>query len=447
MDITQNLIKINQTPVPGTENQKLSKQLDAPGKSFNQILAMFNFIGQTPQIEGSTPSVNQNQIDQINSSDGMNLKDEDLEELESILAQFLGEIKMFQFITDPEESSNLLTSNKTQISPLLSGEHSIDQITSELTEQLGQWFQKAEGTNEFVSFDMEKVLQKLERLVAELQFKDDQNLFDIENDVVQKIQMMLEEIKLERQYVEKVTDQNTPDINISMNDEENQYVSSNPIQSDLKSFIQEESFSFSENLDELTNSKLQSVIVTNSQSSLDNGVESKTTQSTPQLTIATFVPEVSEFAGRYLRIINGQSGSTVAKFNLFPEHLGHLEVQIVSQEGQVSVQIVTDSSLAKESLESQLQQLRQSLLSQGLQVQKLEIIQQPPTTLDSSQAGLSFSHGESSSSHEQPFYYLERDDSKKQQIDVEEIDRERELVSTTYGRSAPTAASRIDFTA
>jgi hypothetical protein len=441
LDITKNIIKINQTVIPEAGNQKSYKQTEGPGKSFIQILDMFNSTGQTSQINGDLKSIKQIDNDQNIPSEWMNIKDEDFWELESILTQFLGEIKLVKLLPKSEETSSLPLSNQEQSFPELSVNDPTHQIISDdLTIQLADWFQNALGTKDSVS--LESAILKLENLVDELLTTDNQNGLEMEENVLHKLQVIFGEIKFNL----GMSDTNKPIKSIdtlpymleSAQSIKNTFTST----PDLEHTVQE----FSKNLDESTYSKLQTMNVINPQSRLDDIPVEKMTQNTPQLTIAEFVPKVSEFAGRYLRIINGQSGSTEAKFNLFPEHLGHLEVKIVSQDGQVSVQIATDSTLARESLEGQIQQLRLSLQTQGLQVQKLEIIQQLPASLDSSQASLVFSQGGSGSSHEQTSYFLGSESTKKQS-DGDEKDIDRELISITYGGAAPKSASRIDFTA
>jgi hypothetical protein len=232
---------------------------------------------------------------------------------------------------------------------------------------------------------------------------------------------------------------------LEWNKEDNPVVTPVINQTDGEPSLLKESISFSNNLDEFS-SKLDTVSATLSQPKKDTSIDTKTPQNSQNLMLTSFVPEVSKFADRYLRILNGQTGSTEAKFNLFPEHLGHLEVKIVSQDSQVSIQIVTDTSVAKESLEGQLHQLRQSLQTQGLQVQKLEIVQQLPGSFDSSQTGLSFSQGGSSSSQQQPTYNLTREQTKNGS-NGEEQELEREHVPLTYGGVAPKSTTSIDFTA
>src|SRR5690625_1377684 len=61
---------------------------------------------------------------------------------------------------------------------------------------------------------------------------------------------------------------------------------------------------------------------------------------------------------------------------LFPEQLGHLDITIRLHHGQMVAQFVADSLAGKELLESQLYQLRTSLQSQGIQVDRLEVLHQ-----------------------------------------------------------------------
>ncbi|HEY2421091.1 MAG TPA: flagellar hook-length control protein FliK, partial [Neobacillus sp.] len=145
-------------------------------------------------------------------------------------------------------------------------------------------------------------------------------------------------------------------------------------------------------------------------------------------------------------ISGGQSGSTEAKFSLYPEHLGHIEIKITSQQGQIAAQIITDTSMAKDALEGQLQQLRQALQQHGLLVQKLDIVQQIPVSLDWNQGNLSFSQGGSHSSYEQKSSHLAEDEANNQEeTDQQEI--EIETASISYGGAMPKKATNIDFTA
>jgi flagellar hook-length control protein FliK len=187
-------------------------------------------------------------------------------------------------------------------------------------------------------------------------------------------------------------------------------------------------------------------LMVNQQQGPDGSNVSKAISPPPILSVSEFVPEVSEWIGRYSRITNGQPGGAEAKLSLYPEHLGHIEIKITSLHGQLSAQIVTDTLMAKEALEGQLSQLRQALQEHGLLVKKLDIVQQTPVSIDSSQANLSFSQGGTNSSHEQRTFTRAQDVSKNQK-DVDETGKEIETVSITYGGAAHKKVSSIDFTA
>ena len=64
------------------------------------------------------------------------------------------------------------------------------------------------------------------------------------------------------------------------------------------------------------------------------------------------------------------------RVNIFPEHLGHLEILLTSTNGKLAAQIMASTPMAKEALELQLNQLRASLLQQGVAVEKIEVLQQ-----------------------------------------------------------------------
>ncbi|MFD0680149.1 MULTISPECIES: flagellar hook-length control protein FliK [unclassified Paenibacillus] len=68
-------------------------------------------------------------------------------------------------------------------------------------------------------------------------------------------------------------------------------------------------------------------------------------------------------------------GITEAKLSLYPQHLGQVDVKLTIHNGQLIAQFMADSLTGKEMLESQLSQLRATLQSQGIQVDKLEVTQ------------------------------------------------------------------------
>lgn len=64
------------------------------------------------------------------------------------------------------------------------------------------------------------------------------------------------------------------------------------------------------------------------------------------------------------------------RVNIFPEHLGHLEILLTSTNGKLAAQIMASTPMAKEALELQLNQLRATLVQQGVAIEKIEVLQQ-----------------------------------------------------------------------
>lgn len=85
-----------------------------------------------------------------------------------------------------------------------------------------------------------------------------------------------------------------------------------------------------------------------------------------------FAAEMSEMVMKNLKILTG-NGFSEAKITLIPEQLGQVEVKLTMQNGQLVAQFMTDTLAGKEALEGQLNQLRASLQTQGVQVEKLVV--------------------------------------------------------------------------
>lgn len=88
-----------------------------------------------------------------------------------------------------------------------------------------------------------------------------------------------------------------------------------------------------------------------------------------------FVEEMTQLVVKSFTLETKQDGFTEAKLSLYPQNLGQVDVRLTMHNGQLIAQFMADSSLGKEMLESQLSQLRSTLQSQGIQVEKLEVSQ------------------------------------------------------------------------
>ena len=85
-------------------------------------------------------------------------------------------------------------------------------------------------------------------------------------------------------------------------------------------------------------------------------------------------PENLRFAplGERIRLLR-QAGQNQMRLNLQPAELGRVSLQIVQKEQELHLHIFTDTVMAKELLESQIGQLKQSLMQQGLHLQQCQI--------------------------------------------------------------------------
>jgi flagellar hook-length control protein FliK len=71
--------------------------------------------------------------------------------------------------------------------------------------------------------------------------------------------------------------------------------------------------------------------------------------------------------------LNRGTGAMETMIRLFPENLGRVDVRIAALDGVITAQFIANSAAGKETIEQQLHQLRQALVQQGLQVEKLEV--------------------------------------------------------------------------
>lgn len=70
------------------------------------------------------------------------------------------------------------------------------------------------------------------------------------------------------------------------------------------------------------------------------------------------------------------SGMQKLNFKLIPEHLGRLSIEIIQKDGGMVARILTSTSLAKDTLESQIHALKQAFTGQNIQLEKIEITEQ-----------------------------------------------------------------------
>ncbi|GAX90527.1 flagellar hook-length control protein FliK [Effusibacillus lacus] len=104
-----------------------------------------------------------------------------------------------------------------------------------------------------------------------------------------------------------------------------------------------------------------------------------TTSNDPKnVTRDTMTPEQfkTDFSGLIVKqaSVLERGGTHEMRITLMPEGLGEVQVRIVEQSGQLTVQLSADTQYARNLLDSGMGMLRQQLESQGLQVNRTEVV-------------------------------------------------------------------------
>jgi hypothetical protein len=138
--------------------------------------------------------------------------------------------------------------------------------------------------------------------------------------------------------------------------------------------------------------------------------------------------------------ITKMDGVSQAKLSLFPEQMGQLDVRISIQQGQVTAQFIVETAVAREMLESNLTGLRNILVQQGLQVDKLDVF----LADESAGAFNQEQPKEGSQSQQQRHNRQVLDQSSNMHIPNEEIQSDS---IQAYGYLPTSSFKNIDFTA
>ncbi|MDF2557339.1 MAG: flagellar hook-length control protein [Bacillales bacterium] len=436
MDASQISIKINQTPQPISGKTKPNVQSNFSDCSFDQIFAMIYSIHQSGNTNGELEALateNDPVMQDLSKLATGNLSPEDMEKLEAILASLL--IAM-------QQSPNSIEHLQNQ--PLLQTATSVVDSFQEENDSLVHGIQMNKGANQM---DPKQLIHELTQLLNEVSTKEDKNLSDLVPNIKSELQKIIDSINHTKDPVSSGDKLKNNPITIptELILDKNQVIFSNikePTGKSVKNAIRTATVQ----LEIQTKIDSQPPVIVPSVQVHGGLNETKTVQTSPTVSISEFTPEVSELIGRYFKITNGGSGSTEAKFSLYPDHLGPVEVKIVTQQGLVSAQIITNTSVAKDALEGQLQQLREVLQQQGIVVQKLEITYQPQSTTGSNESNLSTFQNGTNSSNEQRNHSAPNE-SSKDSSKYNQSETEKESPQLSYWATTSKATSSIDFNA
>ncbi|MGV6938382.1 flagellar hook-length control protein FliK [Paenibacillus sp. CMM36] len=147
------------------------------------------------------------------------------------------------------------------------------------------------------------------------------------------------------------------------------------VQSAVKTTATDEASAFvdaTEQADSTATDNQTPVITTAGQLSVQTQGTTPSAPAQPVVHVRQFAKEMTEFVVQKLDIVK-HTGLTEATIMLRPDHLGQLEVKLIMQNGHLVAQFMTEHSGAKDLLEQQMSQLRSSLQSQGIQVDKVEV--------------------------------------------------------------------------
>lgn len=71
--------------------------------------------------------------------------------------------------------------------------------------------------------------------------------------------------------------------------------------------------------------------------------------------------------------VNIKTDVSSMEFNLNPEHLGKVHLQVASKDGVITAHFTAETQIAKEAIEGQIQQLKDALNEQGLKIEAVEV--------------------------------------------------------------------------
>lgn len=108
------------------------------------------------------------------------------------------------------------------------------------------------------------------------------------------------------------------------------------------------------------------------------GTTAAASSGTVYVNASQFADTMAEFIVQKFDVVSA-NGVMKAQLQLTPEHLGKLDLHITVDNGQLTAVFHADSAAAKDMLDNQLSQLKATLQSQGLTVDKLEVWQGEPS--------------------------------------------------------------------
>lgn len=132
--------------------------------------------------------------------------------------------------------------------------------------------------------------------------------------------------------------------------------------------------------------------------------------------------------------VNMSQDTTSMEMQLYPEHLGKIQINVVSKDGVMTARIVAETEEAKQAIEGGLASLKESMENQNLKVDAIEVMV--------STAGFTWND------EEQPEYEQQKSSNSRKKIDLSELDGEEvEVEETAELEKMRYAGSSVSYTA
>jgi flagellar hook-length control protein FliK len=126
--------------------------------------------------------------------------------------------------------------------------------------------------------------------------------------------------------------------------------------------------------------------------------------------------------------------TTSMEMQLYPEHLGKIQINVVSKDGAMTARIVAETEEAKQAIENGLSSLKESMENQNLKVDAIEVMV--------STAGFTWNN------EEQPEYEQQKSSNSRKKIDLSELEEEEtEVEETAELEKMRYAGSSVSYTA
>ena len=131
--------------------------------------------------------------------------------------------------------------------------------------------------------------------------------------------------------------------------------------------------------------------------------------------------------------------TTSMEVQLNPENLGKVNLTVVAKEGHITAQFVTESEIARQALEAQIQQLRENLGEQGLKVDEVEV----------SVSNFDFSHSNQANAEEQKQHHsqeqrrIQRNLNLDDAVNLKDLTEEEQLAARIMADNG----NQVDYTA